>query len=76
MAVNVITLRTRLIAFETATANKQHYKVGTGVYAGTQDTRIEYSSCSYTKSPETLGEAEVAMLRVYLERGPHETPSN
>lgn len=63
------TSRTRPIAVETATANKQHYEVGTGVYAETLGPRMKYSSCLYPKGSETLGEAEVAMLRTYIERG-------
>lgn len=63
------TSRTRPIAVETATANKQHYEVGTGVYAETLGPRMKYSSCLYPKGSETLGEAEVAMLRAYIERG-------
>lgn len=60
--------RTRPIAIETASANKQHYEVGTGVYLGTLGPRMKYSSCLYPKGTETLGEAEVAMLRAYVER--------
>lgn len=65
----VVTSRTRPIAVETATANKQHYEVGTGVYAETLGPRMKYSSCLYPKGSETLGEAEVAMLKMYVERG-------
>lgn len=61
--------RTRPIAVETATANQQHYEVGTGVYAATLGPRMKYSACLYPKGGETLGEAEVAMLRAYVERG-------
>lgn len=61
--------RGRPIAIETASANKQHYEVGTGVYVGTLGPRMKYSSCLYPKGTETLGEAEVAMLRAYVERG-------
>lgn len=64
----VETSRTRPIAVETATANKQHYEVGTGVYAETLGPRMKYSSCLYPKGTETLGEAEVAMLKAYVER--------
>lgn len=64
----VATSRTRPIAVETATANKQHYEVGTGVYAETLGPRMKYSSCLYPKGTETLGEAEVAMLKAYVER--------
>ncbi|POS74296.1 cyclopropane-fatty-acyl-phospholipid synthase [Diaporthe helianthi] len=60
--------RGRPIAIETASANKQHYEVGTGVYLGTLGPRVKYSSCLYPKGTETLGEAEVAMLRAYVER--------
>ncbi|KAJ4424639.1 hypothetical protein N0V82_000771 [Gnomoniopsis sp. IMI 355080] len=62
------TSRTRPIAVETATANKQHYEVGTGVYAESLGPRMKYSACLYPKGSETLGEAEVAMLRTYMER--------
>lgn len=58
----------RPIAIETATANKQHYEVGTGVYLQSLGPRMKYSSCLYPKGSETLGEAEVAMLRSYVER--------
>lgn len=64
----VETSRTRPIAVETATANKQHYEVGTGVYAESLGPRMKYSSCLYPKGTETLGEAEVAMLKAYVER--------
>lgn len=64
----VATSRTRPIAVETATANKQHYEVGTGVYAETLGPRMKYSACLYPKGSETLGEAEVAMLRAYVDR--------
>lgn len=64
----VVASRTRPIAVETATANKQHYEVGTGVYTQTLGPRMKYSSCLYPKGSETLGEAEVAMLRAYVER--------
>ncbi|CAN8095816.1 unnamed protein product [Discula destructiva] len=61
--------RTRPIAVETAAANQQHYEVGTDVYAATLGPRMKYSACLYPKGGETLGEAEVAMLRAYVERG-------
>lgn len=60
--------RTRPIAVETAAANQQHYEVGTGVYASTLGPRMKYSACLYPKGSETLGEAEVAMLRAYVDR--------
>lgn len=61
--------RSRPIAVETATANKQHYEVATGVYAATLGPRMKYSACLYPKGSETLAQAEVEMLRLYLERG-------
>jgi hypothetical protein len=61
-------LRTRPIAIETATANSQHYEVGTGVLAGTLGPRMKYSSCLYPKGGETLAQAEIAMLSSYVEK--------
>ncbi|KAH9909796.1 methyltransferase [Xylariomycetidae sp. FL2044] len=61
-------LRTRPIAIETATANTQHYEVGTGVLAGMLGSRMKYSACLYPKGGETLAQAEVAMLRTYVEK--------
>lgn len=61
--------KTRPIAVETATANKQHYEVGTGVYSETLGPRMKYSACLYPKGSETLAQAEIEMLRAYIERG-------
>lgn len=61
-------LRTRPIAIETAAANEQHYEVGTGVLQGMLGPRMKYSSCLYPKGGETLAQAEVAMLRTYVEK--------
>ncbi|ETS77069.1 hypothetical protein PFICI_10943 [Pestalotiopsis fici W106-1] len=61
-------LRTQPIAIETATANTQHYEVGTGVLAGMLGPRMKYSSCLYPKGSETLGQAEVEMLKTYIEK--------
>lgn len=61
-------LRTRPIAVETATANKQHYEVGTGVLAGCLGPRMKYSCCLYPKGGETLAQAEIAMLRSYVDK--------
>lgn len=61
-------LRTRPIAIETAVANEQHYEVGTGVLIGMLGPRMKYSSCLYEKGGETLAQAEVAMLKLYVER--------
>lgn len=56
------------MAIETAKANEQHYEVGTGVLAGMLGPRMKYSCCLYPKGSETLGQAEVEMLKLYVER--------
>ncbi|PVI07652.1 cyclopropane-fatty-acyl-phospholipid synthase-like protein [Periconia macrospinosa] len=61
-------LRSRPIAIETKTANEQHYEVGTGVLKGMLGPRMKYSSCLYEEGKETLEEAEIAMLKLYVER--------
>ncbi|KAK7967776.1 S-adenosyl-L-methionine-dependent methyltransferase [Apiospora aurea] len=61
-------LRTRPIAVETAAANEQHYEVGTGVLECMLGPRMKYSACLYEKGSESLGMAEVAMLRSYLDK--------
>ncbi|KAG7114897.1 hypothetical protein HYQ44_008016 [Verticillium longisporum] len=61
-------LRNRPIAVETATANKQHYEVGTGVLAACLGPRMKYSCCLYPQGRETLAQAEVAMLQTYIEK--------
>jgi cation-transporting ATPase 13A2 len=61
-------LRSRPIAIETATANEQHYEVGTGVLQACLGPRMKYSCALYEKGSETLGEAEVRMLEKYVER--------
>ena len=61
-------LRTRPIAIETSTANEQHYEVGTSVLKGMLGPRMKYSACLYEKGGETLAQAEMAMLRLYVQR--------
>ncbi|KAL6704556.1 hypothetical protein ACN47E_008066 [Coniothyrium glycines] len=61
-------LRERPIAVETAAANEQHYEVGTSVLQGMLGARMKYSACLYEKGGETLAQAEIAMLRLYVER--------
>jgi len=61
-------LRERPIAVATSTANEQHYEVGTSVLQGMLGPRMKYSSCLYEKGGETLAQAEIAMLRLYVER--------
>ena len=61
-------LRTRPMAIETATANSQHYEVGTGVLKACLGPRMKYSCCLYPTGKETLGHAEVEMLETYIEK--------
>ena len=61
-------LRTRPIAVETGKANEQHYEVGTGVLSAMLGLRMKYSCCLYPKGSETLAQAEIAMLELYVER--------
>ncbi|KAI9646954.1 hypothetical protein NHQ30_004954 [Ciborinia camelliae] len=61
-------LRSRPIAIETDAANEQHYEVGTGVLAACLGPRMKYSCCLYPKGSETLGQAEVEMLEMYVRK--------
>lgn len=61
-------LRNRPIAIETAKANTQHYEVGTEFLQACLGPRMKYSSCFYPTGKETLGQAEVEMLDLYVER--------
>lgn len=61
-------LRSQPMAIETATANQQHYEVGTGVLKACLGPRMKYSSCLYPTGKETLGQAEVEMLKSYVEK--------
>ncbi len=61
-------LRNRPIAVETGKANEQHYEVGTGVLSSMLGPRMKYSCCLYPKESETLAQAEMAMLELYVER--------
>jgi len=61
-------LRSKPIAIETDAANKQHYEVDTGVLSACLGPRMKYSSCLYPTGKETLAEAEVAMLKTYVEK--------
>lgn len=64
----IAALRERPMAIETDTANTQHYEVGTGVLQGMLGPRMKYSCCLYPIGEETLGHAEVEMLKLYVER--------
>lgn len=59
-------LQTRPIAIETASANEQHYEVGTSVLANTLGPRMKYSCCLYPKGNESLAVAEMRMLEEYV----------
>lgn len=61
-------LRSRPIAIETSTANEQHYEVGTGVLAACLGPRMKYSCAYYPKGGETLAQAEIAMLEMYVKK--------
>ena len=61
-------LRNRPIAIETATANTQHYEVGTGVLQASLGPRMKYSCCLYPTGGETLGQAEMEMLDSYVDK--------
>jgi cation-transporting P-type ATPase 13A2 len=61
-------LRKRPIAIETATANQQHYEVGTGVLSACLGPRMKYSCCLYPTGGETLAQAEIAMLETYVQK--------
>lgn len=58
----------RPIAIETATANEQHYEVGTGFLKACLGPRMKYSSCLYPTGTETLAQAEMAMLESYVRK--------
>lgn len=64
----ITALRTRPIAIHTATANEQHYEVGTSVLRGMLGPRMKYSCCLYPTGKEGLGQAEVAMLEDYVSK--------
>lgn len=64
----IAALRQRPMAIETEKANEQHYEVGTGILAGMLGPRMKYSCCLYPKGGETLGQAEIEMMKLYVER--------
>ena len=62
------TLRTRPIAIETATANKQYYEVGTGVLQACLGPQMKHLCCLYPKGGEMPARAEIAMLQTYVQK--------
>jgi len=61
-------LRHRPIAEDTQAANAEHYEVPTAFFQRCLGPRLKYSGCLYPTGHETLGEAEEAMLALYVER--------
>jgi len=64
----VADLKTRPIAENTQDANEQHYEVPTPFYQHCLGPRLKYSGCFYARGDETLDQAELAMLELYIER--------
>ncbi len=61
-------LERRPVAEETRAANEQHYEVPTAFYQCCLGRRLKYSGCLYPTGAESLGQAEEAMLALYVER--------
>lgn len=56
------------IALHTDAANRQHYELPPAFFQHCLGPRLKYSSCYYPTGRETLAQAEVAMLELYVER--------
>jgi cyclopropane-fatty-acyl-phospholipid synthase len=61
-------LKRRPIAEDVRAANEQHYEVSTAFYRSCLGRRLKYSGCLYPTGRETLDEAELHMLALYVER--------
>ncbi len=61
-------LRASDVAIETAAANAQHYEVPPAFFQRVLGPHLKYSACFWPPGVTTLGEAEAAMLRLYVER--------
>ena len=59
----------RPIAEETRAANEEHYELPTAFFERCLGPRLKYSGCHFPTGRETLGQAEEAMLALYVERG-------
>lgn len=68
-------LKTSELAIHTDSANEQHYEVDTRFFELALGKRKKYSSCYY-EGNESLDEAEVKMLDLYLQRGQFEDGQN
>ncbi len=62
-------LRSSRLAIETDKANEQHYEVPAEFFMKTLGKHLKYSSCYWDEHTETLDEAELNMLQMYLQRG-------
>lgn len=67
-AAYVADLKTRPIAEDTRAANEQHYEVPTPFYRHCLGPRLKYSGCLFPTGKETLAEAELLMLSLYVTR--------
>jgi cyclopropane-fatty-acyl-phospholipid synthase len=67
-AAYVADLKRRPLAEQTAAANEQHYEVPTAFFQHCLGARLKYSGCLYPTGAETLDDAEVHMLALYVER--------
>lgn len=61
-------IKSSALAIETDKANEQHYEVDAEFYQYALGARRKYSSCYYSDN-ETLDEAELTMLNLYIQRG-------
>jgi len=62
-------LKRRPIAEEPGAANEEHYEVPTPFFQYCLGPRLKYSGCYFPTGGESLGQAEEAMLELYVERG-------
>ena len=61
-------LRRRPLAEDADAANEQHYELPPAFFQHCLGRRLKYSACLYPTGGETLDEAEVAMLELYVRR--------
>ena len=56
------------IAENTIDANEQHYEVPADYFKAVLGPRLKYSCCLFDDETTTLGEAEIEMMELYLDR--------
>ena len=56
------------IAENTIDANEQHYEVPADYFKAVLGPRLKYSCCWFDDESTTLGEAEIKMMELYVER--------